>query len=164
MYIVTSSHLWQPLIKKNILAICCFTRFCQSNSSKGICPITLKTTQKFYWLKIMLLLIIVKCEMSSAKWCFQTFYKPGTTETEDFGRRVFIAISMTDLCQWALCYRWLGNCWTVTWANVSVKFNNLSQWGYVNSFPSSREEEEHSVLWYVLSAVPFFQKFLLNLL
>lgn len=67
------------------------------------------------------------------------FYKPVTTESEYF-RRIFFflfAISMTDFCQWALCYRWLGNYWILTQVNTSVKLNNLHRWGHVNFPPSS---------------------------
>lgn len=85
-------------------------------------------------------LITVKCELSSAKWCFQTFYKPATTESEYFGRSFlsFFFFFAVFFCQLDLCYRRLGNSWTVTWVDTSVKFNNLHQWGYVNFPPSSR--------------------------
>lgn len=70
----------------------------------------------------------------SAKWCFQSVYKPVSTESEHFGRSCFIAVSTHVVCQRDLCYRWPGNCLTVTWVSMSVGFNNLYPRGDVN-FP-----------------------------
>lgn len=58
----------------------------------------------------------------------------------------FIAISTDRVCQGDLCYRWLGNCLTVTWVNMSVRFNNLYPWGYVNFHPAAEDKTSNLII------------------
>lgn len=86
---------------------------------------------------------------------FSDFSQASNNRVRGFGGGFFSSsVSMTGSCQWALCYRQLGNCWTVTLVDPSVKFNNLHPWSYAN-FPlqaalrakgSPRPEEGRDVM------------------
>lgn len=89
-------------------------------------------------------------EMSSVK-----AFKRSTSHKPQSIWYFFPPFSMTDSCQWALCYRQLDNCWPVSLVDVSVKCNNLHQRGYVNISQVAGSKPKT----YKMSLVPcFFSK------